>query len=198
MIILNSIQSAEHGRTWNNYSYSIPGEWNGRFTTIKVIGDKKGGRSAEMLSRKSAIFDMVEASFGMPVKYVHVMRNPYDMISTLYLKTKPGGPEKLHLLADRIFFRLKGVEKLRSQIPPENWFDLYHERIITDPDRTIADLFHFFELEIPEGFIENCRKKLYKTPHQSRRDIEWKQDEIDYVTGKIAEFEHFSSYCFND
>jgi hypothetical protein len=197
MIVLNSIQSALNGRTWNNYSYSIPGEWNGRFTTIRVIGDKKGSKSTKMLSKRSEVVEMVETSFGFPVKYIHVMRNPYDIISTLYRKTKPGGPEKMQRLTNRIFGRMAGVEKLRQQIHPDNWLDVYHESIITDPEISIPALLRFFALEIPEGFIENCKKLLYKKPHQSRHDIDWKKEDIDEVAGKMSAFKQFSSYRFD-
>ncbi len=196
MILLNSFFHAQGGRTWNNYSYSIPGEWNGRYTTIRVIGDKKGSKSAKMLSKKSDILDLAGTSFSVPVKYIHVMRNPFDMMSTLYRHTRPGGPEKMERMIERIVGRMEKVEKVRHQIQPENWLDVHHEQFIAAPDQSITGLFSFFNLETPSGFIENCRKILFKEPHQSRHDIAWKKEEIEYVSGKIAAFEQFSSYTF--
>ena len=34
MIILNSMSYGLQGRNWNNYEYAVPGEWNGRYTSI--------------------------------------------------------------------------------------------------------------------------------------------------------------------
>ncbi|MCX6307177.1 MAG: sulfotransferase [Bacteroidetes bacterium] len=197
MIIMNSIRFAQQGRTWNNYSYLIPGEWNGRYTSIRVIGDKKGGRSTRFFTKKSEVFECVDSSFGVPVRYVHVMRNPYDLISTLYLRRTVNAPDKLKLLIDRCFQHIEHVEDLRKHIEPDSWLDIYHEHFLGDPDESIETLFRFIGLEVPAGFIDHCKQIMFKTPHKSRLDIPWKEEEINYVAGKLAEFRRFSAYTFN-
>lgn len=197
MIILNSAMFATNGRTWNTYSYQIPGEWNGRFTNIKVIGDKKGGKSTKFFTKRTEIFDHAEASFGIPVKYVHVMRNPYDLISTLFLKRKVPGAEKLRQLTDSCFQHIGNVEALRSHVQPEFWLDLYHEDLLSRPEASIHALFRFLKLDVPDGFVENCQKILFKSPHKSRLKIEWHEEEIMYVADKLKNTPRFSSYTFH-
>jgi hypothetical protein len=197
MIVLNSARFARDGRTWNNYSYEIPGEWNGKYKTIKVIGDKKGGKSTKFFTKKADIFDKVDTSFGIPVKYIHVMRNPYDLISTLFLKRRFDVPGKLRHLIDACFLHIDHVEALRAQIQEDQWHDLYHESLLSDPDATIRRLFHFLELDIETGFIENCKKILFTTPHKSRLTIEWPIEEIEYVASRLSSTKRFSSYSFH-
>lgn len=197
MIILNSISFARHERTWNSYSYAIPDEWNGRFAEIKVIGDKKGGGSTKFFSKKAEIFDIVDSGFGVPVKYVHVMRNPFDIIATLYKKRKVSSPDKMGQMIEKCLQHIGKVEAIRLKVSPEHWQDIYHESLLSFPEGTISELFRFFGLETPSGFVENCMKLLYKNPHRSRFDIDWKEDEIAYVSAKLQGYERFAAYTFD-
>lgn len=197
MIILNSMSYAEHERRWNNYTYAIPDEWNGRYSSIQVIGDKKGGKSTKLFTNKTEVFDIVDTNFGIPVKYIHVIRNPYDMVSTFYRKTKSAGEDKLKKNIEKCLIQIERVEKLRKEIKPENWLDFYYEQFLLDTAASIQSLFRFFELETPSGFIENCMKILYKKPHHSRFDILWKDEDIEYFSRELSLFSRFSCYSYN-
>lgn len=196
MIILNAINFGQHGRTWNNYTYAIPGEWNGRYETIRVIGDKKGGGSTKFFTKKAEIFDIVDSSFGIPVKYIHVMRNPFDIISTLCRKRKTNSQDQIRQMTDKCIQHIENAEQLRQQIPPEHWFDIYHEQLLAEPDGSITALFRFLGLETPEGFTANCEKIMYKSPHQSRLEMAWTETEKDYVLQALSRFPRFSTYTF--
>ena len=56
--------------------------------SYKVIGDKKGGVTSEILidpsnmSKLEAISEIVQ----VPMKFIHVHRNPFDNIATMMLK----------------------------------------------------------------------------------------------------------------
>ncbi len=197
MILLNSIKFAREGRTWNNYSYFIPGEWNGRFTTLKVVGDKKGGGSSEFFTKKPEVFDAIGTRLGMPIKYIHVIRNPYDMISTLFTKTQNPKTDNIVITIDKFIKRIERTAELRKLIQPDDWHDVYHEKLLSLPDETILNLFRFLGLEVPEGFVENCRKVIYPSPHKSRLDVSWSESNIEYVSQNLARFEHLSAYTFH-
>lgn len=197
MIMLNSIKFAQEGRTWNNYSYAIPGGWNGRFSNLEIIGDKKGGKSSKFFSKKTEIFDAVGDSFGLPVKYIHVMRNPYDMISTLFRKTQNPGTDSIRIAIDKFLIRIERTHKIRKSINGADWHDMYHEQVLAKPEESITSLFKFLELDVPEGFIENCRKVIYPSPHKSRFDIAWTEEDIAFVANELTRFEHFSCYSYH-
>lgn len=198
MIVLNSNRFAQIGRTWNHYSYAIPGAWNGQFRRMTVIGDKKGGKSANFFTNKSEIIGQIEPFFGLTARYIHVIRNPFDIISTLYRKSNRAEPDKMRHAVEKILKQIEKVEHIRRSIEPGCWLDLHHEALITDPTRTITGLFDFFDLTVPEGFLDNCRKILYASPHQSRHDIHWKEEEINWVSERLAKFTVFSTYTFDD
>ena len=197
MILLNSFKFALEGRTWNNYSYLIPGEWNGRYTTLRVIGDKKGGGSSKVFTNKPEILDSIGTSLGLPIKYIHVMRNPYDMISTLFKKTQNPKTDNIRIAVDKFIKRIERTSELKKTIEPLDWHDVYHEQFLSFPNESITSLFSFLGLGVPDGFIENCKKVIYPSPHKSRFDVTWNEAEIAYVSQALARYEHFSSYSYH-
>ena len=56
---------------------------------LKVIGDKKGGETAIALqdSRKMNVLEEIHQVVQVPMKFIHVTRNPFDNISTMMLRT---------------------------------------------------------------------------------------------------------------
>ena len=196
MILLNASKFAQKGRTWNNYSYAIPGEWNGRVEKLLVIGDKKGGRSSRFFSRKEEIFHAVGDRFDLPVKFIHVMRNPYDMISTIIRKTQNPIDIRNKIAINKCIERIEQVDRIRKSTNEADWHDMYHEQILANPEVSVTSLFNFLGLDVPDGFIENCRKVIFATPHKSRYDVSWTQEDIDFVSRELKRFDHFSCYSY--
>jgi hypothetical protein len=197
MILLNSLKFAQDGRTWNAYSYLIPGEWNGRYSTLRVIGDKKGGSSSKFFTKKPEVFESIGSSIGLPVKYVHVMRNPFDMISTLFRKTQNPGTDNIKIAIDKFVKRIERTAEIKKMIHKDDWCDIYHEHFLSNPDESIISLFRFLDLQVPAGFVENCKKIIYSSPHKSRFDMPWSEADIKYVTQVMQKFEHFSNYAYD-
>ena len=59
------------------------------FPYMKVIGDKKGGHTSEMLTdpSKMSILEEINQVVQVPMKFIHVTRNPFDNIATMMLRT---------------------------------------------------------------------------------------------------------------
>ena len=74
-------------RTEKGYALNIEGLWQGRYDGfVDVIGDKSGGGTSARFLYDQLSFEynyrQLVARLPVPIKVVHVMRNPYDMIST--------------------------------------------------------------------------------------------------------------------
>ena len=57
------------------------------FCVLKVIGDKKGGKATKFLSSKQKIANEVLHEINLPIKLVHMVRNPYDNVATMTLRS---------------------------------------------------------------------------------------------------------------
>ena len=56
---------------------------------MQVMGAKKGGTTTRQLTRKlqgMKVLNEIQQVLKIPIKYIHVIRNPYDNISTMLLR----------------------------------------------------------------------------------------------------------------
>ena len=65
----------------------IDNQSHGKFTKLKVIGDKRGSGTLKKLYYRSGLFEKLYNTINKPIKYIHVIRNPFDNISTIYNKS---------------------------------------------------------------------------------------------------------------
>ena len=76
--------------TKKNYTLSMDSLWQGKFNKyVSVIGDKSGGVTASIYLSSNTTFarylDELRTTVKIPVKAIHVVRNPFDQISTCAL-----------------------------------------------------------------------------------------------------------------
>ena len=59
------------------------------------MGAKKGGKTTRQLFQKENVNAVIqiEKALKIPIKYIHVIRNPYDNIATMLLRNLNKRPE---------------------------------------------------------------------------------------------------------
>ena len=72
------------GNKWTGYDYQVKGANQGSSRSISIIGDKKGNGTLTSISRDKSLPAEMKKTVGLPVKYIHVIHNPYDIISTMH------------------------------------------------------------------------------------------------------------------
>ena len=89
LILKNSAQFTKRGRGWMGYNYTVPKQWQGRCRRLKVIGDKSGARSTRRIEefQDFSILEKVIACTGKKLVMIHVIRNPFDNISTMLTRS---------------------------------------------------------------------------------------------------------------
>ena len=61
----------------------MPFFWGG----FQVLGDKKGGKATKFFSTMQKVTNEVLDKINLPIKLVHMVRNPYDNIATMTLRS---------------------------------------------------------------------------------------------------------------
>lgn len=204
LLIQNSQKHTVAGREWTGYSYKVPNQWQGRFQTLKVIGDKKGGASTRKFRTNPEILKLLQKRINIPIKFIHVIRNPYDNISTMYRR------KSLHftgLIRDSLdlesyvhgYFNLcETIDWLRKKIPAEDWFDIKHESLIENPQRVLQKLCNFLQVEAKNDYLESCASIVFKSPKKTRYNAPWTDKLIDLVSDKINQFSFLIGYSYHD
>jgi len=193
LILKNSSSFTKAGRRWGKYSYLVPNQWNGKFRTLKVIGDKKGGGSAKILFKNPSIIQDLDKTINCKkIKYIHIIRNPYDNITTI---SKKHFNNDLKKAIDLYFYFCKANYYIKSQ--NENIMDIKHESFIDDPKNCLKKICGFLDLDAPTDYLDDCSQIVYKNPRKRRFEINWSSENKEIVKKKINEFDYLQGYSFS-
>ena len=177
LLLENSRKHAESGREWNTYSYEVPGQWQGRFDKLRVIGDKKGGKSTARLRSNPELLQRLQDTVGVGIKFVHVIRNPYDNISTMLRDNigngvTAGRNRGLSYSIEKYFSGCATVRDLKERTTDADMFDVRHESFVEDPARHLGDLCRFLGLEYSDDYLKDCASIIFRSPSKSRHKVE--------------------------
>lgn len=181
------------GRTWTGYDYAVPNQWNGRHRTLRVIGDKKGGNTARQLIREPDLLLRLETLTGLPHRYVHVTRNPFDNIATIAKRSDV----TLETAADRHLALVAAIAKARTDYGPAEWIDLRQEDLIADPRAFLTRLCAFTGLDAPDDYLKDCASIVFAEPRKTRTGVAWPETLRARIEAAIGETSFLSGYALN-
>jgi len=194
LLLFNSQQFARFGRNWGEYQYEVSGQWQGRFSELKIIGDKKGGTSSMLIGRKPELLLHLGQTVPHPIRFIHVVRNPYDNIATLARKDT-------HDLesAIRLYFQLCQVnEKISRHAGSANVLTLKHEDIIAGPEEVLKRICNFLNLPANSEWLMACAEIVADNPSRTRQQVNWTLENREIINSQIDCFEFLTGYRFED
>lgn len=173
----------ERGVESSGYSYRVPGQWQGRWQRLDVIGDKKGGRSTTRLREDPGLLDRLAAAVRVPVKVVHVVRNPYDNIATMHRwMDRP-----LDWVTDLYGDLAETVAEVRHHLGPGQFHEMHLDDLVTDPAGQLKELCGFVEVQADPTYLDACAGILFDSPRRTGDTVEWTQPALDRVRRMIAD-----------
>ena len=200
------------------YTLDMTGGWQGRIRRLKVVGDKAAGKIVKEhmhdTSRCPDIMKMMNATLGVTVKAIRVLRNPYDIISTRVLYNtvtmneiasarNPSSQTVKYkqpaLLARQIecFFELtsqvnKTITECNLPVQDVHLADLVHR-----PRSVMKELCEAVQVECYSEYLDLCEQKVFKTLSKTRYLVEWSQPQIETVAQRIRAYPEFSRYSYD-
>ena len=156
---------AKQGSVWSGFSFAVPGQWQGRYRKILVIGDKKGGASTRALCEDPALLERLSCTLGLEMRFIHIVRNPFDNVASM-LARQLGGQTLMGNIG--LYERLcETNDRLRMELG-DQLIDLRHESFVADPRRALTELCRFLGLEPPDDYLEACASVVRPAPRQIR------------------------------
>ena len=193
MVMLAERRFAGSGRIGSKrYDYSVPGQWQGRYRTIRVIGD--GNVTNDTLRARPHLLSRLRQVIRLPVLVIHVVRNPFDNIATMSMRNQV----PLTAAADRYFDLCEGASGVRADCAPEHWADVRHESLLENPQDCLADLCRFLGVPADDEYLEACAGILYSSPHRSRNDVTWPEEVRTSVAMRMAAYPFLAGYAFDE
>lgn len=177
------------------YTYYVPGQWQGRFTTIRAIGSSKVGTTIRRLAQNPALLGRLQDTMGgVRVKLVLVTRNPFDTISTMILRGGGTCEERI----DRYFANCAVIAGIRARADAPEIFTVRQEDIIYRPATYLGALCRFLGVEPTDDYLRDCAGILYSSPARSRYQLYWNDTLLAAVQTRISQFDFLAGYSYAD
>ena len=197
LLVERDREFAAGGRRWMGYDYVVPGQFQGRFTELRVIGDKRARTATYRLGRRPGLLEAVRRVAGVPLRVVHVTRNPFDNVVTMARRTAaarhrgagPGAPPAVADLDDAIdrYGELcRYVERVRARLAPEELHELPYESFVADPATELARLCAFLGVEAEAGYLSDCARVVWPQTRPTREALAWAAPQRQAVETLVA------------
>lgn len=194
MILENDRRFTAGGRRGGgDYGYVVPGQWQGRYRELRVIGDKSAERSTRRLLGRRDLLDVLRRQAGDDVRFLHVVRNPYDNIATMWRRSQR--ESTLEEVAERYLTLCRTVGELKHHLPTRV-LDVRHEDLVADAPSELARMCAFLGLSAPEDYVQACTGIVFASPRQTRGDAPWTPELRKTVEEEISRHEPFAAYSF--
>jgi hypothetical protein len=180
-------------RRWHGFDYAVPGGFQGRFTTLRVVGDKHAGRATRRLARDPTLLERLRGLVKVPIRVLHVIRNPYDNIASIALSR---GLD-LHSAID-VYEKLSAmVDGVRSRLAPRELLDVDYESVVADPLHRISEICAFVGVDATTRYLQACSAVVDPTVAPRRSAVVWSPDERSRVEELIVARSVLSQYSFS-
>lgn len=217
----NSYNNAEKGwrssmKNQKGYTLAVKESWQGSFQELFVIGEKSGAVTAQTYDNDPFMFleilKQLRNTVQVPIRVIHVVRNPYDMISTRLLyadgntrKTKVKSSvdmkytslRNLSQHVNRTIHVIQNVHELFSNCSLTT-LDVHLADLVVNPEHVMNNLCMFIGVKCSRDYLKKCLDKIYNRQSQTRYMVEWPQDLIDKVYEMIIKpYQSFWRYSFS-
>lgn len=168
----------------SNYAYQVPGQWQGRLESLRVIGDKRGGSVTRCLADHPDFLARVRSLTGVPLRLIHVVREPFDNIAAISIWNRM----PLEEAADFFFFHCETTATLDALCAPGELITIRLEEMIREPAPTLSRLCAFLGLEAEPGYLRDATSIVFDAPTRTRRKVTWSPALIRSVAERAARY----------
>lgn len=177
------------------YSWLVPGQWQGRFASLQVIGDSTTGSSTQQLAEMPKLLEKLR-TIMQPVnlRFIHVIRNPYDPISIMMIR----GKRTFENACEHYFDSCKMLLELYDQLNAAELLPIRYEDFVLQPEKNLAEICNFLGLEATSEYLNACASILNKSPERSRRLVKWEPEWIEDVKHRMSKYDFLAGYSFEE
>jgi hypothetical protein len=195
LLLRNARHAAAGQRRSGSYLYEVPGQWQGRFRSLRVVGDKQGGGAVLRLERRPSLLARLRRTVRLPLRCIHVVRHPLDNITTICRKADVHGIDPgLDAAVDYYFGLCEIITEVRTKLAADEIFELRHEAFVEHPRHCLDQLCRFIGVTAEPDYLDACASVVRPTPHQSREAIDWPRESTDRVMRRCRAFPFLDAY----
>jgi hypothetical protein len=147
----------------------VPGQWQGRWRDLRVVGDKRGRMTTDRLAARPELIDDLAATVGMPVRVIQVVRNPWDNVATMFTR----GTAPIEDQAQRYRELCRTVDALAARLGEDGVHRTYHEDLVAGTPAALQGLCGHLGVPAPDDWLAACDGVVFPSPRRTRDGVTW-------------------------
>ena len=169
---------------------------------ITVIGDKTGHRTVVEIGKNPQRLGVFKSMIGVPIKWIHVVRNPYDNLSTWaklnFINKRKNHPEiTQHQMLDEVIHKYRELNAIIQKIrQSEDVLTVNHEYIITRMHNTLEEMANFLEISFDPVWRDNIRETVWNKPRITRTKVKWSLPQRKAIDNVIDTYDWLQGYDY--
>ena len=145
------------------------------------------------LKRYPNLLRKLQETVDVRLKVVHIVRNPFDNISTMTIKDYASIQDAM----DSYFDNCKAIVYIYKLIDPADLLIARHEELIEAPEDFLKKMCAFLGVDASEEYLRDAGGIIFKSPSKTRSKLEWREQEIAAVHENIKHFDFLDGYSFD-
>ena len=188
----------------SGYPYAVKTGWQGKYSRLRVVGDKKSFSNVTQLCRRPCLFDSLRRRIGAPIRILLTIRNPYDVAAAEYLVRlrrkgvvafssrrdyAPAEAERPWVGEEHVSWireHSDRVARVLAMLPKEDVLPVYHEDFVASPREKLREICAFCGVECADEYLDACASVVFPAPHPTRSKVRWTPDRIAEI-GRMVE-----------
>lgn len=154
------------------------------------------------------ILEDIRRTLTVKLKFIHVIRNPFDNIATKLLRNldvremaeistfKASNATLLDEIIDNFFAKVQSAKRLKRYGKFEV-LDVYSHEVISKPRKILQTLCNFLEVTCYADFVESASKLLYAKPSLTRHAVAWTSKQKAKIMKEMSKYSFLERFSFN-
>jgi hypothetical protein len=183
-----TIDKGGRAQAWGGFQHS-------RFKDMEkgdvlVVGGKKGGGTSDVLINNPKLFEkFYDGIIKIPVKWVHIQRNPYDNITTFTKHNR-----KPDSAIDIYFLQAESVEKVLKE---RDCITVRLEDVVSNPKVEIKRLCEHLEVDTYHEYLKHCKNIVWESERKTRYTVNWwNEKRIKRVKREMKKYDFMNGYRY--
>jgi hypothetical protein len=182
------------GRTWTDYEYAVPNQYQGSFRRLRVIGDKFGGMTGVQLAARPESLNRLRQTVGVPIRILHVTRNPFDNITTI--------SKRMGISIEKATVRYRNlcrsIAVVSSMVEPSEILHVDYDAFVASPTSVLTEICGFLGVDADPAFLADCSTVVWPKTRRTRETVDWSTEEVATVQQLVDTYPVLSHYRFED
>ena len=217
MIIESDREFARASYAQSGYSYAVNGLWQGKYSRLRVIGNKASVNTVAGLNAAwgAKTLDYIRRRARLPARFLFTVRNPYDMVASRTLHRRrdhavadlppprryaPADSDRVDVEEEAVRFFLQLSERLSRvlpTIPKEDAIETRCEDFIASPKENLRRICAFLGVSEDEDYLDACAAFTLREQSPTRLKVRWTDDQIAQIADAVEKYPWFAGYKFD-